>query len=247
MAGNVTFNPNYDVPVTGTITALNGVVALDLLQKDIQSVSILGTWTATLIFEGSNDGTNWFTIPAINVSTNAIVFSTAANGNFLVPAGGMSQTRVRASAFTSGTVNIANEGANEGLAQFVFQNNHDSLKGTVKVTDGTDTQGVSTNGDAKVVDGMRNGGVYGALNIPTANTPVEAKVGVSRLSNRKLLMITIENNGIFWGLDNSVTTTSGISTVNGQVLTFAIDPDSTFQVWLVGNANNKNVHIAEIP
>lgn len=106
---------------------------------------------------------------------------------------------------------------------------------------------MSANKDLKVVDGVRNGGVYGALNIPTINVPVEAKVGASRLTNRKALLITIENSGIFWGLDSSVTTTSGVSTSNGQILTFGIDPDSTFQVWLVGSANNKNVHVVEMP
>lgn len=105
----------------------------------------------------------------------------------------------------------------------------------------------AANGEQKVIDGMRNGGAYGALSIPTANTPVEAKVGGSRLSNRKTLIIVIESNGVFWGLDSSVTTSTGLPTANNQILTFAIDPDSTFQVWLVGSANSKNAHIAEMP
>lgn len=117
----------------------------------------------------------------------------------------------------------------------------------VKVTDGTDTVLVTTNGDQKVVDGIRNGGVYGALSIPTANTAVEAKVGASRLTNRKFLEIYSNNNGLFWGLDNTVTTTSGVPLVNGQVLTFSIDPDSTFQVWLVGSTNSKSVQVVECP
>ena len=117
----------------------------------------------------------------------------------------------------------------------------------IKVTDGVDTSGVTTAGDQKVVDGLRDGGVFGALNLPTANTPVEAKVGISRLTNRKALIITIQNNGMFWGLSNAVTTATGQPTSNGQILTFEIDPDSTFQVWLVGNANNKNAVITEIP
>lgn len=160
MTGNVTFNPNYDVPITGTITALNGTVALDLLQKDIQSVSILGTWVATLIFEGSNDGTNWFTLPAIDVSTNSIVFSTTVNGNYLLPSGGLSQTRVKASAFTSGTVNVANEGANEGLAQFVFQNNAMSLSANVI---GNVASGTADSGNP-----VKVGGVYN-LTLPTVS------------------------------------------------------------------------------
>lgn len=117
----------------------------------------------------------------------------------------------------------------------------------MQASDGTDLQLVTANGDAKVIDGLRNGGVYGALSIPTANTPVEAKVGASRLTNRKFLQIYSNNNGLFWGLDNTVTTTSGTPIVNGQVLTFAIDPDSTFQIWLVGSSNGKSVQVTECP
>jgi len=116
-----------------------------------------------------------------------------------------------------------------------------------RITDGTDTAGVTANANLKVADGLRNGGTQGALNLPTGNTPVEAKVGGAKLSNRKALIITIQNNGMFWGLTSGVTIANGHPTANGQVLSFAIDPDSTFEVWLVGNANNKNAIVSEIP
>lgn len=116
-----------------------------------------------------------------------------------------------------------------------------------KTTDGTDIALVTTNGDQKVVDGVRNGGVYGLLSVPTANTPVEVKVGAGRLAQRKLVYIYSNNNGLFWGLDNTVTTTSGFPLVNGQVVSFSVDPDSTFQVWLVGSTNGKSAQIAEVP
>lgn len=105
--------------------------------------------------------------------------------------------------------------------------------------------GATPNGDLKVSDGLRDGGVYGALSIPTSGTAVEAKVGASRLTNRKFLHIYSNNNGLFWGLDSSVTSTTGVPIVNGQILTFSIDPSSTFQIWLVGSANNKSVQVVE--
>lgn len=116
-----------------------------------------------------------------------------------------------------------------------------------RISDGTDTVQVSTSGALKSVDGLSNGGVYGALSVPTANTPVEAKIGVSRLANRKFLQIYSNNNGLFWGLDNTVTTTTGTPLVNAQIITFAIDPDSTFQVWLVGSTNGKSAQVTECP
>lgn len=118
---------------------------------------------------------------------------------------------------------------------------------TTRITDGTDTASVTANANLKVADGLRQGGTQTALNLPTANTPVEAKAGASKLTNRKALIITIQNNGMFWGLTSGVTTANGHPTANGQVLSFAIDPDSTFEVWLVGNANNKNAIVSEIP
>lgn len=179
---------------------------------------------------------------ADQISSQPVVDTADGNTGSAVPTvatqvGGSDGTNLRAiSVDSSGKVNV-----NQGTANSVANS------WPIKVTDGTDTGGVTTNGDQKVADGVRNGGVYGALNIPTANTAVEAKVGASRLTNRKSLIISIENNGVFWGLDNTVTTTSGVPTANGQVLTFSPDPDSTFQVWLVGSANNKNVHVVEIP
>lgn len=97
------------------------------------------------------------------------------------------------------------------------------------------------------IKGLSNGGVYGAVNLPTVNVPVEAKVGATALPNRKELIIKIGNNGMFWGLDSSVTITSGVPTNNGDLIIFEIDPTSTFQVWVVGNTNNKNMHVVEIP
>jgi hypothetical protein len=95
--------------------------------------------------------------------------------------------------------------------------------------------------------GLRSGGVFGALNIPTANISLEAKVGATALSGRKMLMISFENAGIFWGLSSAVTITSGIPAANNSIINFDIDPSSSFKIWLVGSTNNKNVHIVEIP
>lgn len=136
---------------------------------------------------------------------------------------------------------------NGGTDGTLVGNTSDSLKTVSQITDGTDTALVSTNGDLKTVDGIRNGGVYGALSIPTAGTAVEVKVGASRLARRKFIQVYSNNNGLFWGLDNTVTTSSGIPLVNGQVITFAVDPDSTFQVWLVGSSNTKSVQVVECP
>jgi len=99
----------------------------------------------------------------------------------------------------------------------------------------------------QTTSGLKSGGIYGPLNLPTVNVAVEAKVGATFLSGRKMLIISFENAGMFWGLSSAVTTTTGFTAANGSTLTFDIDPSSNFRIWLVGSANNKNAHIAEIP
>lgn len=114
------------------------------------------------------------------------------------------------------------------------------------VSDGTDNAAIATNGDLKVVDGLKNGGVQGSLTLTTGGTAYEAKVGGSRLANRKLLTITAEDD-MFWGYDNTVTTSNGTPLKKNQQIAFSIDPDSTFQVWVVASGNNKSARITESP
>jgi hypothetical protein len=68
---------------------------------------ITGTWTATLQFEGTVDGTNWYAIavlPAGSTSTQRVVaISTASNGIYQMNVAGLAAARVRCSAFSSGT------------------------------------------------------------------------------------------------------------------------------------------------
>lgn len=123
---------------------------------------------------------------------------------------------------------------------------------TVKVV-GSDSSGietypakVSSNQDLSVSDGLKNGGVHGTLTLTTANTAYEAKVGRSRLPGRKSLVITAQDN-MFWGYDNTVTTSNGMPLLKNQAVIFDVDPDSTFQVWLVASANTKTAKIAESP
>lgn len=117
----------------------------------------------------------------------------------------------------------------------------------VRIGDGSDTVAVSATGNMKVVDGLSGGGVFGQVSIPTAGTAVEAKVGASRLTNRKFLQIYCNQAGMFWGLSAAVTTTTGTPLANGQVISFGIDPDSSFAVFIVGNANGKTIQVVECP
>lgn len=107
--------------VTGTITALNGTVEIPFEGKQSCAVVISGTWIGTLVVEAScNGGTSWTTVwvSAINqspVSLGSPIPSTSitANGTYKVfNTSGVTLYRVRASLFTSGTVNVVLQAVN---------------------------------------------------------------------------------------------------------------------------------------
>ena len=135
------------------------------------------------------------------------------------------------------------------MADFNNFNDSDTEGTNVNIVDRADAtkkNSVTTNGDINVVDGLRNGGVYGNLNLVTGGTTYEAKVGGSALSNRKLLKITALDD-MYWGYSNTVTTSTGTPLYKNQQIIFAIDAASTFSIWLVASANNKNARITESP
>ncbi|HKW96607.1 MAG TPA: hypothetical protein VJN43_02690 [Bryobacteraceae bacterium] len=93
-------------PSSQSITALNGAAQVALAGQAGAAVTLSGTWTATLTPELSFDGgatwvATFFKIP----NTAQFVSTVSANGPYtIVCAAGASHARVRASAFTSGTV-----------------------------------------------------------------------------------------------------------------------------------------------
>ena len=103
-----------DITTTGTITALNGAVSISGQGVYTTTFSITGTWTATLVVEGQTPDSNWTALP-INIVSNSLPYYTASNitsnGTYLITGGGFTNIRVRASAFTSGTVAVAVDGS----------------------------------------------------------------------------------------------------------------------------------------
>lgn len=90
--GDITVNGNT---IEATITGGRPAVV----------AQIYGTWTGTLVFEGSVDsGSNWDLIYVYNQST--VVTSTTGNGLFQVSAAGFTNIRVRASTSIIGTATV---------------------------------------------------------------------------------------------------------------------------------------------
>jgi hypothetical protein len=89
----------------GTVTALAGTVVATL-PGGCSSVAlqVTGTWVGQLEFEGTVDGTNFVAVEASNGT--ATINATVGNDVFVLPGGGYSKIRVRASAWTSGTATV---------------------------------------------------------------------------------------------------------------------------------------------
>jgi hypothetical protein len=118
----VSLSPNSTTPITvdrtgaGSITGAGQTVALSAVGLSNVAFQFAGTWTATLIFEGTVDNTNWFSIPGFQVGLGGggittLTTSTTHNGIYRVSAPGFLQVRVRCSAFTSGPATVTVEGS----------------------------------------------------------------------------------------------------------------------------------------
>jgi len=98
-----------DYTATGTITALNGTVQVGAQGAYTTAITVSGTWVGTLVFESQNPGGTWVAVPAYQVTSTLpyqATFNTTSNGTFLITGGGYLNTRVKATAYTSGTVQI---------------------------------------------------------------------------------------------------------------------------------------------
>ncbi len=104
--------PPTDRTVTGTIAALNGTVTISTIGCATVQYATTGTWVATIVTEISYDnGTTWYQQPTLDTATNAelslVSWGNAYNGDpWIVNTAGTTNFRLRASAYTSGTVTV---------------------------------------------------------------------------------------------------------------------------------------------
>lgn len=102
--------------VTSSITGSGQNVAFTPVGSANVGIQITGTWVATLVFEGTIDGSNWFSIPVVTVGDIATSASTTINGQWRVPSSGFNQIRVRSSLYTSGSASITFQATGSGAA-----------------------------------------------------------------------------------------------------------------------------------
>lgn len=110
--------------VTGSITANGQSITADVSGMSAVGIDFSGTFTGTLQFEASVDGTTFVACPAVTITGSAVLSASAATtGVRRVNVAGMKQFRVRSSAWTSGTLNVALQPAIEYPGLMGWQNN----------------------------------------------------------------------------------------------------------------------------
>jgi hypothetical protein len=100
--------PNFRNSTTGTIAANNADVTLAYRQffNGGVGVQVTGTYSGTLQFEVTIDGTTYVALPALNITTGAEATTTTGTGIFRFDVVGVLLVRVRATAWTSGTATV---------------------------------------------------------------------------------------------------------------------------------------------
>ena len=133
-----------DITASGSLSAPAQTVALALSGQSGAAAQITGTWSGTITFEATLDGTNWVAINAVSASTSTPQTTTTANGLYRLTPGGVAQIRANATALATGSAVVslrASAGVGGTFANQILP---------TKNTDGTSTQAIKAASTAAV-------------------------------------------------------------------------------------------------
>lgn len=98
---------DFQKVITGSFTAVSQALDITSPNQSTSLIQISGTWVGTLNVEGSNDGTTYYALLALNSSNYLPIASITADGLYVACTNGFQFVRVRSSAWTSGTANVS--------------------------------------------------------------------------------------------------------------------------------------------
>lgn len=98
----VSVTGGLDRTATGSITSTQ-TVAVSTQACGSAGLIISGTWTGTIVVEGSVDGSAWSSVNAVVPTTGAEVTSITANGTWIIGCAGYQQIRVRGNTVGTGS------------------------------------------------------------------------------------------------------------------------------------------------
>jgi hypothetical protein len=83
----------------------NGTPAI-VADRALLAAQVSGTFSATITWEGTADGSNWIGLQARSMAGGDLALTATAAGVYLIPCAGLQQVRARISAYTSGSVTV---------------------------------------------------------------------------------------------------------------------------------------------
>lgn len=121
------------------LAALNAAATISTQGSGSAVVQVTGAFVGTISFEATLDGSNWFAVNAAPVTGGALVTTATAAGQWIIGTSGFAQTRVRVSAYTSGTAttSIAASAGSVATSMVTALPSGTNTIGYLKVTDGT--------------------------------------------------------------------------------------------------------------
>lgn len=83
-------------------------------------------------------------------------------------------------------------------------------------------------------------------NVTVGTTPVEVKVGATRLTARKrITAFNVDDNTMYWGFTNTVSATTGTPLYRNSMLD--LPANDTCAVWVVASQAGRNIRVTECP
>ena len=260
---------NSDKNITGTITALNGTVVIAANGTSSVNASISGTWVATLVMEGQSGDGIWYTLAVGNPNGGLNISSFTTNNLYTVGSGGFTQVRIRASTYTSGTVNVTMD-ASSGSAQTlaVDANGNQQIVGNVASGTADSGNGVKTsavynstlptftNGQRADNQSDANGAQFVSTKVPrTYSAPTTALVNTTSTlilaanANRKGLYLsnTTATQQISLGFNgNAAAYQNGLTLFPGEKFWMDEYSFSTGAVYAITSGSTTYIGIQEI-
>jgi hypothetical protein len=106
-----------EVTLQNAVAATGNGTAMDVSGLSALGIQITGTFSATVTFQGTVDGSNWVAVQGVNMNDGSVTNNTTSTGIFMVPVAGLAQFRV-AVTWTSGTsVTVKAQGTTADIPQ----------------------------------------------------------------------------------------------------------------------------------
>lgn len=199
-------------------TASAQTLPMDVSTLGICSIDVRGTFSATLVVEGTVNGTDWFTLNITPINGGTAVSSITAAGQWAATTAALSKIRVRCSAYTSGTATVvllATDLTNPvELSGITLEVNLDNANDDVLVYgfDGTSNQKIKTDTSGELqIDVLSSALPTGASTAANQTTIIGHVDGIEAL----LTTIDADTGNIDTSLNNIETFTTDLPNVIG--------------------------------